>query len=136
MTIHTTTELLLEAWDPGFVVPILCVIALGGYGHRYRGRVSERGIWYALAVALFFVALASPIGVLAKGYLFSAHMLQHLLLVLAVPPLVWLGLPRDAQTSSPAPLSLKGAGGALSDRAQKDTPSPSREKGLGDEVCA
>jgi len=100
VTIHTTTELLLEAWDPGFVVPILCVIALGGYGHRYRGRLTERGIWYALAVALFFVALASPIGVLAKGYLFSAHMLQHLLLVLAVPPLVLLGLPRDAQTSS------------------------------------
>ncbi len=41
---------------------------------------------------MLVLALASPIGQLAEGYLFSAHMLQHLLLVLVVPPLALLGL--------------------------------------------
>jgi putative membrane protein len=39
------------------------------------------------------LALVSPINVLADGYLFSAHMLQHLLLLLIAPPLLLLGLP-------------------------------------------
>ena len=55
--------------------------------------VTRERHWFVAAVASFFLALASPIGVLARGYLFSAHMLQHLLLLLAVPPLVLLGLP-------------------------------------------
>ena len=39
------------------------------------------------------IAFVSPLGVLADGYLFSAHMLQHLLLLLIVP-LCWvLSLP-------------------------------------------
>jgi cytochrome c oxidase assembly factor CtaG len=39
------------------------------------------------------LALISPLDVLADDYLFSAHMLQHMLLVLAVPPLLILGIP-------------------------------------------
>jgi putative membrane protein len=91
----TTQALLLSAWDPGLGVVLACAIALAGYAVHYRRCLQARGIFFALAVALFFVALASPIGVLARGYLFSAHMLQHLLLMLAVPPLVLLGLPRE-----------------------------------------
>ena len=91
----TTKELLLSAWDPGLAVPLLCALALAGYGAHFRRRLSGRGAFFVLAVAVFGLALASPIGVLARGYLFSAHMVQHLLLMLAVPPLVLLGLPRE-----------------------------------------
>ena len=97
----TTEELLLSAWQPGFVVPAACVVALGAYGVRFRSRISGRAAFFVLAVSLFFLALASPIGVLARGYLFSAHMLQHLLLMLAVPPLLLLGLPREKDTPPP-----------------------------------
>ena len=38
------------------------------------------------------LALISPIDPLGDAYLFSAHMLQHLLLILIVPPLLILGL--------------------------------------------
>jgi len=91
----TTRALLLSVWDMGLVVPIACALALAGYGVRYRRRLEGRAVFFGLAVALFFVALASPIGVLARGLLFSAHMLQHLLLMLAIPPLALLGLPRE-----------------------------------------
>jgi putative membrane protein len=97
----TTKELLLGTWDPGVVVPLLCTLALAGYAFRFRERLGPRAAFFGLGVALFFVALASPIGALARGYLFSAHMLQHLLLMLAVPPLVLLGLPREPSAERP-----------------------------------
>jgi cytochrome c oxidase assembly factor CtaG len=95
----TTRELLLSAWDTRPVFPLLCLAALAAYGVQFRRRLGLRAGLFVLAVAVFFAALASPIGVLARGYLFSAHMLQHLLLVLAVPPLVLLGLPRGEDGS-------------------------------------
>ena len=97
----TTRELLLSAWAPGIAVPLLCLLAIVLYAARYRRRLQPRAAFHAAAVALFFVALASPIGVLARGYLFSAHMLQHLILVLAVPPLLLLGLPRQPDADPP-----------------------------------
>ncbi len=53
--------------------------------------------WVACLVGLFVLAMAfvSPIGVLAGGYLFSAHMVQHLLLLLVVPACIVLSLPRE-----------------------------------------
>jgi putative membrane protein len=42
---------------------------------------------------MLLIALVSPLHVLGEVYLFSAHMLQHLLLMLVVPPLLLLGLP-------------------------------------------
>src|SRR5437899_12545284 len=42
-----------------------------------------------------FVALASPIDTGGDRYLFSLHMLQHLLLAMVVPPLLLLGLPEQ-----------------------------------------
>ena len=62
----TTNELILSAWAPGLVVPILCVVALGVYGIHFRRRLTRRGAFFVLGVALFFLALASPIGVLAR----------------------------------------------------------------------
>ena len=91
----TTTQLLVSFWDIGLAAPLLSLAALSLFAWRARGRFEARSLFFVLAVALFFLALTSPIGVLARGYLFSAHMLQHLLLLLAVPPLVLLGLPRE-----------------------------------------
>jgi putative membrane protein len=108
----TTKELLLSAWDPEFATPLLCVLALAGYGIHFRRRLGARGGFFVLAVAVFFVALASPIGTLARGYLFSAHMLQHLLLMLAVPPLVLLGLPRERDSVRPREWSAVAYGGS------------------------
>jgi putative membrane protein len=91
----TTRALLLHEWDFGLVVPIVCILAFVAYRVRFGSLLQRRAGFFGIAVALFFVALASPIGVLARGTLFSAHMLQHLLLMLAVPPLALLGLPRE-----------------------------------------
>lgn len=90
---------LLWKWD-GFAM-VACLAAAALYGAVHRTRLGPRAAYFAAALAVFVLALASPIGTLADGYLFSAHMLQHLLLVLIVPPLALLGLPgrkREAET--------------------------------------
>jgi putative membrane protein len=48
--------------------------------------------WYG-ALALVFAALDGPLHQLSDEYLFSAHMGQHMLLMMIVPPLLILGLP-------------------------------------------
>jgi putative membrane protein len=53
----------------------------------------RQALAYYGAVFAFYLALGSPIGVLAMGYLFSAHMLQHVIASLVVAPLLILGLP-------------------------------------------
>ena len=106
----TTTELLFTAWDRDPFVIALCVAAVAAYALAFRGRVRARAGYFAGAIGVFALALVSPIGVLARGYLFSAHMLQHLLLVLIVPPLVLLSLPSE---------------GAPRLRVLSPTPSPS-----------
>jgi putative membrane protein len=85
---------------------VLLVVALeGGYllALRYlaRGRVppgqasASRGqiVAFTLGVATIWVAAGWPIHDLAEGYLYSVHMVQHLLLSLVAPPLLLLGTP-------------------------------------------
>jgi len=97
--------LLTSCWrfDPlAIAVCVATAIAYLAPGRRF----GVRTLPFAMALLILVLALASPIGQLADGYLFSAHMLQHLLLVLIVPPLALLGLapalrgvrPRNAVT--------------------------------------
>jgi cytochrome c oxidase assembly factor CtaG len=92
--------LLHDGWlhDPGVLggVALLAVAYAALLAHaRRRGRaVSGRAVGcFAGAVLALLVALASPLATLAEGYLLTAHMAQHLLLILVVPPLALLGLP-------------------------------------------
>jgi putative membrane protein len=54
-----------------------------------RGRILS----FLLGAFTIFIALVSPIDEIGDHYLFSVHMLQHLLLTLAMPPLLLLGTP-------------------------------------------
>ena len=48
---------------------------------------------FLLGVFIMFLALASPLDELGDEYLFSAHMVQHLLITVAGPPLLLVGTP-------------------------------------------
>ena len=54
---------------------------------------SRQAATFTAGVLVILVALLSPIHELSDGYLFSAHMLQHVLLTLVAPPLLILGTP-------------------------------------------
>lgn len=67
--------------------------------------------WFLLGTATLILALVSPLDILSDTYLFSAHMIQHLLLVLIIPPLLLIGLPPDATRSllqRPLPARVEG----------------------------
>tara|TARA_Y100000588_G_scaffold259123_1_gene273815 strand:+ start:586 stop:1386 length:801 start_codon:yes stop_codon:yes gene_type:complete len=50
-------------------------------------------ICFTFGCMLMLFALAGPVHELAEGYFFGAHMLQHILITLIVPPLLLLGTP-------------------------------------------
>jgi putative membrane protein len=88
---------ILRAWDPDLSVLIGCAALLAAYWHTHRGDL-RRARWFVAGVAVMLFALVSPLDTLGDEYLFSAHMVQHLLLELAVPPLLLLGIaPRFAR---------------------------------------
>jgi cytochrome c oxidase assembly factor CtaG len=93
---------ILRAWDPDASVLIGCAMLLAAYWSAHRGDFTRAGdnlcaAWFVIGVVVMLFALVSPLDTLGDEYLFSAHMLQHLLLELAVPPLLLLGItPRFA----------------------------------------
>jgi putative membrane protein len=88
------------AWDPLVLLGLVAASAVYARGLRiYWGRVGAgRGVrrWQAMAYAsgllALVVALVSPLDALAEA-LFTAHMVQHLLLVVVAAPLLVLGAP-------------------------------------------
>jgi putative membrane protein len=72
---------------------LLCV---GPYRNRFAqaGMVSRaRQVAFSAGIVTMFVALATPLDTLADEYLFTAHMVQHLLLTLIAAPLLLIGTP-------------------------------------------
>ncbi|MPR36259.1 cytochrome c oxidase assembly protein [Salmonirosea aquatica] len=90
-----TEQLLTETWDfsPGLLLSIVSMGAL--YGYRINFRFTRQSVWFLAGLALLLLTLASPLHFLGEGYLFSAHMAQHMLLLLVVPPLLLAGIPAE-----------------------------------------
>jgi len=90
------------AWsaDPSIAIGLA---ALGGaylaaalYRRRFGpdARVQTRQVVsFAGALAVMWASLTGPVHDLSDYYLFSAHMVQHMLLVFALPPLLLYGTP-------------------------------------------
>jgi cytochrome c oxidase assembly factor CtaG len=89
----TTSQFLISGWTWNPVVILLGVAALVAYLAVFR--LNRRIGWFMGAVVVLLLTLLSPLNTLADGYLFSAHMAQHILLLLIVPALLLLGLPRS-----------------------------------------
>lgn len=89
----TVGRLLLTGWE-------LQPSVLGGLGLLLvayllwcREASRRQRLIFSGGALLLALALVSPLDLLADGYLFSAHMVQHMLLILGVAPLLLLGLP-------------------------------------------
>lgn len=89
----STGEFFLSTWSWSPVVIGISAIALVAYAKAMKFRLPAHSGYFITGVLLFFLTLASPVNALADGYLFSAHMLQHLVLLLIVPLLLLLGIP-------------------------------------------
>lgn len=93
----------LTQWNPAPSIYIgialliaLYLYAVGPLRRKYQlADAVKRGqvIFFVVGMLVMFVALASPLDELGDEYLFSAHMVQHLLITLVAPPLLLLGTP-------------------------------------------
>jgi putative membrane protein len=82
-------------WNWMSPVWFVAATMLAAYVLVLRGASRHRLAALAIGLALLVLAYVSPVGVLADGYVFSAHMVQHLLLLLVVPLCLLLALPRS-----------------------------------------
>jgi putative membrane protein len=82
---------LIWDWEPSVVAG--CAALAIGYIALVRKRGLNRAPYFLAGVALLLLDLVSPIDTLGDRYLFSAHIVQHFLLALVIPPLLLLGTP-------------------------------------------
>jgi putative membrane protein len=89
------------SWDPSILIgtAILLAAYFGAVSpFRRRIRSSDRVpptqiAWFVLGTGAMLFALVSPLDEIGDGYLFTAHMLQHALLMFVAPPLWLMGTP-------------------------------------------
>ncbi|MGM0867521.1 MAG: cytochrome c oxidase assembly protein [Bacillota bacterium] len=81
----------LSEWD--YLLAAVLIFMFGFYLIKLRESFSQ-SICFFLALAVFYIALGSPLHYLGDQYLFSAHMLEQSIVYVAFPPLLLLGLPK------------------------------------------
>jgi len=89
----STEQFFLTAWTWNPLVLTISGVGLAAYLFAFGAQ--GRPTWFLLALSVFVLTLVSPLNALASGYLFSAHMMQHISLLLIVPALFILSLPRS-----------------------------------------
>ena len=89
----TTGQLFAEAWDFKPTVIFGSAAFFLAYLWVVRFRLNRQTAFFGSGVLLMLLTLIGPLDFLGDDYLFSAHMMEHILLYLAVPPLLLLGLP-------------------------------------------
>jgi putative membrane protein len=97
--LHPFTQLGWLAWSihPSTLIGIAALAAI----YLWRGRVAPPGeklsgarqLSFFAGLFVIFASLNGPLHDLSDDYLFSAHMVQHLLLTLTMPPLLIAGVP-------------------------------------------
>ncbi len=99
--LHATDPAIGWHFYPSVVVGVLALLgvyfaAAGRLRMRFKGsqKISRwRILAYVAGVLAIFFALVSPLDSLGDTYLFSAHMIQHLILTSLAAPLLILGTP-------------------------------------------
>ena len=89
-----TERFLFSYWNFNPPLLLACGAALGAYLAAF-GFAKKRAWFFLAAIAALLLTLCSPLNALADGYLFSAHMTQHILLLLLVPALLLRSLPEN-----------------------------------------
>ncbi|HEV8214934.1 MAG TPA: cytochrome c oxidase assembly protein [Gemmatimonadaceae bacterium] len=91
--LHTGASLSVTSFTvhPSTVVGIIGLAALYEWGQRRTHRSGRAALFYAGLATMFF-ALNGWLHDLSDSYLFSAHMVQHLMLALIVAPLLVMGV--------------------------------------------
>jgi len=84
-----------QLWNWTSPIWLAVAVLLIAYGVVARRASLHQWAVYLFGLFVLTMAFVSPVGVLADGYLFSAHMVQHLVLLLVIPACIVLSLPKQ-----------------------------------------
>lgn len=90
------TQLLTSSWTFEPWVLVFALVLMAGYGLATGFRLKVKSIIFSTGVLIMLLSVVSPLDYLGRYYLFSAHMVQHILLLLVVPLLLLIGIPESA----------------------------------------
>ena len=65
------------------------------YFYAIHFRLKAKSLYFLAGILLIIVCVASPLHFLGEHYLFSAHMVSHVLLLLIAAPLLVAGIPKE-----------------------------------------
>lgn len=87
-------------WEPTILIGTALILGLYLYAigpflerHGFESVSMGKALAFVLGVDIIFLALVSPLDALSDKFLFSAHMVQHLLLTMVGPMLMVIGTP-------------------------------------------
>ena len=86
---------LLTYWQFNITALVGLLLLSVGYVIYHQYRISRGLQWYGAALLLLVICFFSPLHILSAHYLFSAHMLVHVLLLLVAGPLLVLALQKE-----------------------------------------
>ena len=121
---ETTSNAVFSSWElnPGVLIPIVSVAVLyiRGWLHLHRRVPNRFGVaqltTFLVGLAAVVFALCSPLDAFA-GWLLTVHMVQHLLLMMVIPPLILWGAPYLPLLSGlPRYFAINGVGPFLSSK--------------------
>jgi putative membrane protein len=113
----------LASIHPEVVLGVAVLAALYAAAARRVAVRPIEAVRFLGALAALLVALNGPLHDLSDGYLFSAHMVQHLVLTLVVPPLLLTGLPPAMADALLAPALARPATAALARALTRPLPA-------------
>ncbi|HEY5461898.1 MAG TPA: cytochrome c oxidase assembly protein [Hanamia sp.] len=82
-------------WHFGFVTSVFLIGLCLLYLYIINFKLKKQSLYFLAGILLIILCVASPLHFLAENYLFSAHMVSHVLLLLIAAPLLVAGIPKE-----------------------------------------
>lgn len=82
-------------WHFGFVTSLFLIGLCLLYLYSINFKLKKQSLYFLAGILLVILCIASPLHFLAENYLFSAHMVSHVLLLLIAAPLLLAGIPKE-----------------------------------------
>ncbi len=90
-----TMQSIFSYWHFNIITTALLLLLCIGYLYSINFHLKKKSVYFFSGIFLILVCITSPLHFVGENYLFSAHMLSHVLLLLIAAPLLVAGLPEE-----------------------------------------
>ena len=91
----TFVDLITDYWQWNIPATVIAAGLIAFHIISNGNRLTRKSINYFIGILLFVLLTFSPIEYFGHNYLFSAHMIQHIILLLIIPPLLLTGTDKE-----------------------------------------